>query len=333
VISNKAEAVQSAPPRAAPERTVAAKASALKRSLAAKQPSETAPEPVQQAQRAPSAPSTMDVAVAASPAATPAAAPAFTTPVESTAGSLAPAHGFPILPWLLAAVALGAGGAFLFWRNRSQAALAGVPQLAPFSAEPAPAPSSAPSPPPPPPPAGDPAPAPRPSGIVSTGLRPWVEVAMQPLRCIVTDEAVTVEFELDLFNSGSGPARDIHVAAALINAGESQDEALANFFAQRPGPGERIPVILPLKRVTFATQIVTARSQVQVLEMGGRQVFVPILAFNANYGSAGKEGQTSVSYLVGRDGNGEKLAPFRLDLGPRLFRNVATRPLPIGIRR
>jgi hypothetical protein len=85
--------------------------------------------------------------------------------------------------------------------------------------------------------------------------------------------------------------------------------------------------------VTFATQIVTARSQVQVLEMGGRQVFVPILAFNANYGSAGKEGQTSVSYLVGRDGNGEKLAPFRLDLGPRLFRNVATRPLPIGIRR
>jgi hypothetical protein len=156
---------------------------------------------------------------------------------------------------------------------------------------------------------------------------------MQPLRCILTDEAVTVEFELDLFNSGSSPARDIHVAAAMISAGEGQDQALASFFAQRPGPGERIPLIQPLKRVTFPTQIVTSRNQLQVLEMGGRLVFVPILAFNANYGWSGKDGQTSVSYLVGRDGKGEKLAPFRLDLGPRLFRTVAARPLPIGVRR
>jgi len=156
---------------------------------------------------------------------------------------------------------------------------------------------------------------------------------VQPLRCIVTDEAFIVEFEIDLFNSGSGPARNIHVAAALINASENQDQALASFFAQRPGPGDRIPVIEPLKRVTFATQIVTARDQVQVLEVGGRLVFVPILAFNANYAWSSKEGQTSVSYLLGRDGNSEKLAPFRLDLGPRLFRTVGARPLPIGIRR
>jgi hypothetical protein len=156
---------------------------------------------------------------------------------------------------------------------------------------------------------------------------------MQPLRCIVTDEAVTIEFELDLFNSGSAPARDLHVAVAMINAGETQDQALATFFAQRPGPGERIDAILPLKRVSLTTQIVTSREQVQVLELGGRQVFVPLIAFNANYGWSGKEGQTSVSYLLGREGKGEKLAPFRLDLGPRLFRGVAGRPLPIGVRR
>ena len=164
------------------------------------------------------------------------------------------------------------------------------------------------------------------------GLRPWIDVAMQPLRCIVTDETVTVEFELELFNSGSGPARDIHVAATLINAGQGQDQALASFFSQRPGPGERIPVIHPLKRATFTTQIVTSREQVQVLEMGARLVFVPILAFNATYAWGSKEGQTSVSYLLGREGKGEKLAPFRLDLGPRLFRGVGARPLPIGIR-
>jgi hypothetical protein len=170
-------------------------------------------------------------------------------------------------------------------------------------------------------------------GIVSTGLRPWVEVAMQPLRCIVTDDAVTIEFELDLFNSGSAPARDVHVAAAMMSAGDQQDQALASFFAQRPGPGERIELIQPLKRVTFTTQIVTARSQLQALEAGGRVVLVPIIAFNASYRWAGKDGQTSVSYLVGREARSDKLAPFRLDLGPRLFRGLGARPLPTGIRR
>lgn len=156
---------------------------------------------------------------------------------------------------------------------------------------------------------------------------------MHPLRCIVTEDSVIFEFELDLFNSGSAPARDIHVAAVLVNAGATQDEQLQSFFAQVPGPGERIPLIEPLKRVTFTTQIATTRDRIQVLEIGGRDVFVPLLAFNATYRQSRKEGQTSVSYLVGRNGDGEKLAPFRLDLGPRVFRGLGARPLPEGVRK
>jgi hypothetical protein len=290
-------------------------------------PAEPSSQPLQQVATAP-------VAAAFPPPSAPAAAATFTTPVETTSGTLAPEHGFPILPWLAAALALGAAGAFLFWRNRSRAAVAGGPHIDLFTPEPDRAPPPpAPRPVPPPPPrAVEPAPAPQPRGIVSTGLRPWIDVGMQPLRCIVTDDLVTVEFELDLFNSGSAPARDIHVAAALVNAGATQDQALASFFDQRPGPGERIELIQPLKRVTFTTQIATSREQVQVLEMGGRHVFVPVIAFNASYGWSGKEGQTSVSYLLGREGKSEKLAPFRLDLGPRLFRGVGARPLPIGVR-
>lgn len=257
----------------------------------------------------------------------------------------APQRVIPLLPWLLAAIALGAGGAFLFWRNRSRPALAGGPELDLFTgpqpepvraAPAAPAPGSAPASQPrvsPPPPAPAPAPvAPAPVGVVSTNLRAWIDVAMQPLRCIVTDEGVTFEFELDLFNAGSAPARDVHIAAVLINAGATQDQQLESFFAQEAGPGERIPVIEPLKRVTFTTQIATALDRVQVLEMGGRQVFVPLLAFNASYRQGRKEGRTSVSYLVGRNGDGEKLAPFRLDLGARVFRGLGARQLPQGVR-
>jgi hypothetical protein len=252
---------------------------------------------------------------------------------DSAESSLAPGDHLLIWPWILAAIALGAGAAFLFWRNRThRPALAGGPQIDLFSApEPAPAPRPAPAP-PPAPKAAPPAP---PAGIVSTALRPWVEVAVQPLRCVVTDEAVTIEFELDLFNSGSAPARDLHVSAVIVNAGPEQDQELASFFARPAGPGQRIEAIQPLKHVTVTTQLVARRDQVQPLEIGGRQVFVPLIAFNALYlrGASGGEAQTSVAYLVGRDNNGEKLAPFRLDLGARVFRGLGARLLPNGIRR
>ena len=64
--------------------------------------------------------------------------------------------------------------------------------------------------------------------------------------------------------------------------------------------------------------------------MAGKQVFLPVMAFNALYGWGGGEGQTSATYLLGRDARADKLDPFRLDLGPRIFRTVAARLLPTG---
>lgn len=249
-----------------------------------------------------------------------------------TAGTLAPENEFPILPWLLAAIALGAGGAFLFWRNRSREAFAGGPQFDEFRApEPAPAP--------PPRAAPEPAPAPPkvspPSipGFVSTRLRPWIEIGFHPLRCIVEDERVIIDFEVELFNSGSVPARAVLIEATLINAGPTQDQELGQFFGSPVGEGQRIDAIQPLKRMTIKTQVVTSREHIRVLEAGDRRVFVPLMAFNALYRWSKGEGQTSVSYLLGRDTKGEKMAPFRLDLGPRIFRGVGARLLPLAVRK
>jgi hypothetical protein len=35
---------------------------------------------------------------------------------------------------------------------------------------------------------------------------------------------------------------------------------------------------------------------------------------------------------MGRDTKGEKMAPFRLDLGPRIFRGLKATPLPMSVR-
>ena len=310
----------------------------------------------------PNAPSRREPApqtVTATPQPTPSAEPGIasqraTTPAYTPtafppppASSDTPSSGFSLLPWLLAALAAAAGGLFLFWRNRSRHALAGGPQAELFQApeakpvrwltpelEPRPVPRPAPAPSPSPaPPRAETPPQAKPVGVVSTGLRPWVEVAIQPLRATVTDASVTFEFELELFNSGSAPARDILVEAIVVNAGDNQDHDLATFFARPPGPGQRIDGIPPLNRTAFVTQVAIAREHVHGFNMNGREVFVPLLAFNAFYRRGSAEGQTSVAYLVGPSTKGEKLAPFRLDLGARLFDGLGARMLPLGIRK
>lgn len=307
---------------------------------ASTEPSRTQPSLVTQAERSPepvrqSAPSSSATVALPSLDKTGGSASAATAPTAAdfapAAGTLAPEHKFPVIPWLLAALVLGAAGAFLFWRNRSREAFAGAggPQVDTFVApEPVPTPRRTPT---PAPPATKPS-APANLGIVSTRLRPWVEIAFQPLRCVLENERVMVEFELELFNSGSGPARAVLVEATLFNAGPHQDQEIGAFFANPVGQGERIVVIPPLKRVAIKTQVAVPSDRMQAYELAGRQVFVPVIAFNALYSWSGGEGQTSVSYLLGRDTKGEKMGPFRLDLGPRIFRGVAGRLLPTGVR-
>ena len=269
-----------------------------------------------------------DLSRGGSVTATPVAAPSFADP--EPAGTLAPERKLSFLPWLLAAIALGAGGAFLFYRRKhAQEAFAGGPQvdafLAPEPAAPTPAPEPVPV-----PPARPPSSIP---GLVSTRLRPWIDFGFQPLRCIVEDHQITVEFELELMNSGNGPARAVLVEATMFNAGPKQDSEIESFFAHPVGEGDRIPLIEPLKRMVLRPKVVIAREHVQEYEVAGRKVFVPLIAFNALYLWSGGEGQSSISYLIGRDTKGEKMAPIRLDLGSRVFRGLGARAMPTGVRK
>lgn len=329
----------SAEPRTAtanPARTVPADRRPTQTASAQPAPSQPRPEPRQAlASSAPittGAPPSVDqptgTAGTASLTST-ASAAASTFAPEPTSLELAPEHKISFLPWLLAALALGAGGAFLFWRNRSRHAFAGGPQVDAFVApEPAPATRPAPA----PPKAKSPPPTPGSAGLVSTRLRPWIDLGFNPARCILDNEKLVLEFEVELFNSGSAPARGVLVEAILFNAGPTQEEDIGKFFANPVAAGERIPAIAPLKRITVKAQVAIGREQLQAYEAAGRQLIVPLIAFNVLYRWSGAEGQTSVGYLLGRETKGDKMAPFRIDLGARIFRNLAARLLPTGVR-
>jgi hypothetical protein len=237
-------------------------------------------------------------------------------------------------PWLLLAAAIGAAALFLWRRRQARAAYAGAPSIEQYLA-PAPAPVPERAPPPPPRPAPAPAPEPPPAavGIVSKRLRPWIDIGFTPLSCTVEDDRITIEFEVHLQNNGSALARDVLVEASMFNAGPTQEADIGRFYAEPIGQGERIETLPPLQGVTIRTSLVAPRTNIQMFELAGRQVFVPLIAFNTLYRWGNSRGQTSVSYMLGREAKGDKLGPLRLDLGSRAFTGLGSRALPTDIRR
>lgn len=272
--------------------------------------------------------------------------PSFTTqpnlapPIIPEAAAQLPSDRGPSLwPWLLAALLLGGAAAYYAWRQQGRAVLAGrgdalEPYLPaerrpePLARTAAPQPDAAPA----RPRAAPPAPAAAPT-IVSTRLRPQLEIDFAPGRCIIDQRGARIEFEVSLFNPGNAPARDVLLEGCMFNAGPAQDQEIGAFFAHPVGAGNRVAVLEPLKRMTISSAAALPVERMRMFEVAGRRLFVPLVGFNALYRWSGGEGQTSASYLVGRDTGEEKMAPFRLDLGPRVFRGLGAREHHLKLRK
>jgi hypothetical protein len=168
--------------------------------------------------------------------------------------------------------------------------------------------------------------------MVTTSLRPWLDIEFSPGRCVVENDKATIQFDVAVTNTGSAPARDVLIEASMFNAGPAQDQEIGAFFAHPVAKGDRIPAIAPLKRVALKSKVSLTLEQMRQFEIGGRKLFVPLVGVNALYRWGSGEGQTSACYVVGRDTEGEKMAPLRLDLGPRIFRGLGARAHNVSVR-
>ncbi|QDP19228.1 hypothetical protein [Sphingomonas xanthus] len=284
-------------------------------------------------------------------------APAITesVPLDVTVGNSADNKGLG-WAWILALMAATAGIAYLGWnrfgrREQPDPGRMAFAGLAPDDVSEAPSFPPARTRPDPAPPRSQPAPAPRPAApaappavpepkapddglIVSTAFKPDLRFDFRPDRAVVTEHEVMLQFELVIVNAGTAPARDVLVEGALFGAHARQDQEIAEFFGKPNGQGDRMPAIAARGRVGLRSAVKLPIDALHSFELEGRKLFVPIVAFNILFRTGSGESQASASFLVGRGNESDaKLAPFRLDLGPRIFRGLSARPHSAGLQR
>jgi MYXO-CTERM domain-containing protein len=216
--------------------------------------------------------------------------------------------------WLYALpLALIAVGGLLFLRRRRRAEAAAVEEATPAVAAPPPAPRPAPIP------------------------RPWLELEFKAQRASSTDAEAVVEFELMIENGGKSPARNIRINARMFAAGQEQDKEIGAFFRSK-GEGRKthvIPELGPGQRGLIEGNVTMPRGEMRALRVKDQLLFIPVVGVNLVYDwGDGRTGQTSKSYVIGRDlgDEHEKMGAFRLDLGPRIYRTVGQRPHSLARR-
>ena len=212
------------------------------------------------------------------------------------------------LPWAGgAAIILIAGLLFLRSRRRAAEIEEAVRLANEGESGPAPRPVMPPLPPPPP--------------------SPRIEIEFRPERLVSTDAQAAVHFEVTLRNTGNAAAQNMRIEARMFNASGAEAREVDSFFRSPPQPvqGPSALALPPLKGMQFTSAVTMPRQQIRVLEMGGRPLFVPTVALKIVYETPDGEEQRIVRrYLVGiepKEPSG-KMGPFRLDVGPRIYRQV-----------
>ncbi len=168
----------------------------------------------------------------------------------------------------------------------------------------------------------DPVPAPATAPVIAIGFRPHSANA--------TLFNAVLGFELTLSNQGEEILTRIRVFGDMVQAGEhgtgapgltdlSQLQEIANLRA-----GETETIISEFRVPLTSIDPIVFRSQA---------LFVPRVQISIEFtDSAGFQHFQTTAYLVGQEHQPprQKMAPFRLDMGPRSFGPLGQRPLAAG---
>ncbi|WP_338466420.1 hypothetical protein RXV95_12770 [Novosphingobium sp. ZN18A2] len=153
---------------------------------------------------------------------------------------------------------------------------------------------------------------------------------LEPRRLGVTLVNATLTYRLQLTNTAPRMLEDIAISGDMIAAHASLpvEQQLGADGAQF-APLHRIESIEPGESVTIEGDLRLALAAILPIRHGQHRLFVPLARFETSW-SAGEARKARVSaFLIGLlpDGESDRLRPFRLDLGPRMYPDIGQRLL------
>ena len=161
--------------------------------------------------------------------------------------------------------------------------------------------------------------------------KPSIMLHFIPEKATISFTTLTVRGQLQLINEGNSPAKDMQLRAGLISASANQAMVIADFHRNAASlQTEPLGETQAGDRFAMAIELSVPLTELHSFPLGDQQLLVPIFIASLSYtdGSARQE-CASVACMIGREATPPqlKMAPLRLDLGPRSFAPLGQRPV------
>ena len=164
--------------------------------------------------------------------------------------------------------------------------------------------------------------------------KPRLSIDFIPEKASISFTALTVRGELRIINQSDLPAKNMQLRATLISASAQQNAQISSFHnAPLDIQAENLGDTKAGERIVKRIELTVPLADLQSFPLGDQQLFVPIVIGNIAYSDeSGILSETAkLACMIGRETNPPKpkMAPLRLDLGPRSFSPLGQRPLLI----
>ena len=163
--------------------------------------------------------------------------------------------------------------------------------------------------------------------------RPNLEISFIPEKATLSLAKLTIKGQIRIINNGNAEAKSIQLRAAIISASVHQEQDIELFHSHLQTPGDEIGTATIGERIAMDIDLIIPLTELSSFAIGDKQLFAPIVVAHVDYawgnGTAPKRDIAKISCLIGREATPPKpkMAPLRLDLGPRSFTPLGQRPV------
>ncbi len=157
-----------------------------------------------------------------------------------------------------------------------------------------------------------------------------VSLQFIPDKATLSFTSLTVKGQLRLVNGGDALAENLRLRATLLSANAQQQQIIAAFHnGQIQVSEEPLGNAEPGETLALQIEIAVPVAELQSFEIDSKRIMVPVFVADLAYEAAGQSEQAKIACLVGKETQppAPKMAPFRIDLGPRSFAPLGQRPL------